>query len=137
MSAERLELLTRAFEKEVADKALPGVNIMVARKGRVVYSRAVGAPSMVIDNTMIKLVARAHRWQQLLLQGVYASIEELAQAEAINPSYVSRVMRLSCLAPSITEAIMEGQHPAHLTAKELLAPFPLAWAAQREHFKLG
>ncbi|MFM7847130.1 MAG: hypothetical protein ACKO8N_00930 [Rubrivivax sp.] len=100
-------------------------------------SRAVGAPSMVIDNTMIKLVARAHRWQQLLLQGVYASIEELAQAEAINPSYVSRVMRLSCLAPSITEVIMEGQHPAHLTAKELLAPFPLAWAAQREHFKLG
>lgn len=100
-------------------------------------SRAVGAPSMVIDNTMIKLIARAHRWQQLLLQGVYASIEELAQAEAINPSYVSRVMRLSCLAPSITEAIMEGQHPAHLTAKELLAPFPLAWAAQQEHFKLG
>jgi CubicO group peptidase (beta-lactamase class C family) len=42
MSAERLELLTRAFEKEVADKALPGVNIMVARKGRVVYSRAFG-----------------------------------------------------------------------------------------------
>lgn len=100
-------------------------------------SRAVGAPSMVIDNTMIKLIARAHRWQQLLLQGVYASIEELSEAEAINPSYVSRVMRLSCLAPSITEAIMEGQHPAHLTAKELLAPFPLAWAAQQEHFKLG
>lgn len=100
-------------------------------------SRAVGAPSMVIDNTMIKLIARAHRWQQLLLQGVYASIEELAEAEAINPSYVSRVMRLSCLAPSITEAIMEGQHPAHLTAKELLAPFPLAWAAQQAHFKLG
>ena len=42
MSAERLELLTRAFEKEVADKALPGVNIMIARKGRVVYSRAFG-----------------------------------------------------------------------------------------------
>jgi CubicO group peptidase (beta-lactamase class C family) len=42
MSAERLELLTRAFEKEVADKALPGVNIMVARKGRVVYAKAFG-----------------------------------------------------------------------------------------------
>jgi hypothetical protein len=46
-------------------------------------------------------------------------------------------LRLACLAPSITGAIMEGQHPAHLTAKELLAPFPLAWAAQQEHFKLG
>jgi hypothetical protein len=92
---------------------------------------------MTIDNTMIKLIARAHRWQQLLLQGVYASIEELAEAEAINPSYVSRVMRLACLAPEITEAILEGQHPAHLTAKELLAPFPLDWVGQRAHFKLG
>ncbi len=56
-------------------------------------SRAVGKPVMTIDNTMIKLIARAYRWQQLLLQGVYASIEELAEAEAINPSYVSQVMR--------------------------------------------
>jgi hypothetical protein len=41
------------------------------------------------------------------------------------------------VAPEITEAIPEGRHPAHLTAKELLAPFPLAGAAKREHFKLG
>ncbi len=54
-----------------------------------------------------------------------------------NPSYVSRVMRLACLAPDITEAILEGQDPAHLTAKELLAPLPLDWFGQRAHFKLG
>ena len=112
------------------------------RGGRAVIvlpdgTRAAGAPAMTIDNTMIKLIARAHRWQQLLLQGVYTSIEEMATAEAINPSYVSRVMRLACLAPDITEAILEGKHPAHLTAKELLAPFPLEWAGQHRHFKLG
>jgi hypothetical protein len=43
-------------------------------------------------------------------------------------------MRLACLAPEITEAILEGDHPAHLTAKELLAPFPLDWVAQQAHF---
>lgn len=112
------------------------------RGGRAVIvlpdgTRAVGAPAMTIDNTMIKLVARAHRWQQQLLQGVYTSIEEMAVAEAINPSYVSRVMRLACLAPEITEAIIEGKHPAHLTAKELLAPFPMEWAGQNRHFKLS
>ena len=69
------------------------------------------------------------------MQGVSISIEEMAAAEEINPSYVSRVMRLACLAPEITKTILEGKHPAHLTAKELLAPFPLAWTAQREHFK--
>ena len=45
-------------------------------------SRAVGKPAMTIDNTMIKLIARAHRWQQLLLQGVYASIEAVAAGPA-------------------------------------------------------
>ena len=63
----------------------------------------------------------------------YALRDALPIAEAVNPSYLSRVMRLS----GITETIIEGQHPAHPTAKELLPPFPLAWAAQREHFKLG
>jgi CubicO group peptidase (beta-lactamase class C family) len=42
MSSARLELLTRAFRKEVEDKQLPGVAIMVARKGQVVYSNAFG-----------------------------------------------------------------------------------------------
>ena len=42
MSAERLDRLTTAFSKEIADKALPGVTIMVARKGKVVYANAFG-----------------------------------------------------------------------------------------------
>jgi CubicO group peptidase (beta-lactamase class C family) len=42
MSAARLETLTKAFEQEIAKKALPGVSIMVARKGKLVYSRAFG-----------------------------------------------------------------------------------------------
>ena len=42
MSGERLELLTAAFSKEIADKALPGATIIVARKGKVVYARAFG-----------------------------------------------------------------------------------------------
>jgi CubicO group peptidase (beta-lactamase class C family) len=42
MSSARLELLTRAFEKEIANKQLPGAVIMVARRGQVVYARAFG-----------------------------------------------------------------------------------------------
>ena len=42
MSGERLELMTNAFSKEIADKALPGATIMVARKGKVVYAKAFG-----------------------------------------------------------------------------------------------
>ena len=42
MSAQRLELLTAAFNKEITDKALPGAVIMVARKGQLVYAKAFG-----------------------------------------------------------------------------------------------
>src|SRR5688572_15508849 len=42
VSPQRLEMLTAAFNKEITDKALPGVNVMVARKGRIVYAKAFG-----------------------------------------------------------------------------------------------
>lgn len=42
MSGSRLERLTPIFTKEVESKQLPGVSIMVARKGRVVYVKSFG-----------------------------------------------------------------------------------------------
>ena len=80
---------------------------------------------------MIKVIARAFRWRKLIKTGVYASIEEVARAEKINPSYVGRVLRLTLLAPEIVEAILEGRQPVGMTMAGLLTPFPLAWAEQR------
>ena len=42
MSSERLGKLTAALNQEVTDKKLPGAVVMVARKGRLVYSQAFG-----------------------------------------------------------------------------------------------
>jgi len=39
---------------------------------------------------MAKALARAFRWRKLLETGTYGMIEELAAAEKINSSYVSR-----------------------------------------------
>ena len=43
MSTERLGKLTAMLQKEVADKKLPGAVVMVARKGKLVYSQAFGS----------------------------------------------------------------------------------------------
>ncbi|WP_088279677.1 serine hydrolase [Ideonella sp. A 288] len=43
MSTERLGRLTAVMQKEVADKKLPGAVVMVARKGKLVYSQAFGS----------------------------------------------------------------------------------------------
>ena len=94
-------------------------------------------PLATLDNTMIKALARAFRWQKLLENGSYGCLEDLARAEKINASFVSRVVRLALLAPDIVEAILAGRQPASLTLKDLMAPFPVDWAGQRVRFGVG
>jgi len=95
------------------------------------------APMATIDNTMIKAVARAFRWQKLLENGTYGCLDEIAKAEKIGPSFVSRVIRLALLVPDIVEAILAGKQPASLTLKDLMLPFPVEWSGQRAQFGIG
>lgn len=110
-----------------------GKTVMVLPDG----SRAVARREATVDNTMVKVLARGFRWQRLLYDGTYATIEDMAAAEKINPSYISRLMRLAYLSPTIVEAILDGRHPAHLTMKDLMEPFPLDWKEQERHFKIA
>jgi hypothetical protein len=83
-----------------------------------------------VDSTLVKAIARAFRWQRMLETGRYATIKEIARAEKINPSYVSRVLRLTLLAPATVEAILDGQAIKAPTLAEAMAPFPIAWLKQ-------
>ena len=92
---------------------------------------ALAPPRPRIDGTLVKALARAHRWNRLLESGRYGSAAELAAAEKINPSYVSRVLRLTLLAPDIVEAIVEGRQANGMEAALLLQPFSTIWGEQR------
>jgi hypothetical protein len=92
---------------------------------------AWSAPKPRVDNTMVKAIARAFRWRRLLERGDYASINELAAAEKISPTYVGRVLRLTLLAPEIVEAVLAGKQAAGLTVAELMEPCSVVWAEQR------
>jgi hypothetical protein len=84
-----------------------------------------------IDNTLVKALARAFRWQKLIENGTYANIAELARAEQINDSYVSRLLRLTLLAPEIVETILDGGQPPALQIEALLKPMPVEWEKQK------
>ena len=56
------------------------------------------------------------------------------EAKGVNATYVSRVLRLTLLAPEIVEAILDGRQPAGLRLDDLLDAFPLEWERQREHW---
>jgi hypothetical protein len=75
-------------------------------------------------------VARAHRWRQLLEEGRYTSIRELALALGVDNSYVARLLRLTLLAPDIIEAIWEGTEPDGLSLEKLYRA-PVEWEEQR------
>ena len=57
----------------------------------------------------------------------------LAKRQGVGPSYFTRLVRLSYLAPDIIEAILDGRQPPDLTADKLLAHsrLPLTWREQR------
>lgn len=85
-----------------------------------------------VDNVMIKALARAFRWRRLLEAGTYATIDELAAAERINPSYVSRLLRLTLLSPDMVGAILDGRQSPKMTLATLMEPFPVQWELQRK-----
>ncbi len=106
------------------------------RGGRKLVVTPDGVPSWAeprtrIDNTMVKALARAFRWRKLLETGVYVTVEEIATAEKINTSYVSRILRLTLLAPEIIEMILDGRHPTELTMAALMKPLPVEWQEQK------
>jgi hypothetical protein len=84
-----------------------------------------------VDNAMVKAIARAFRWREMLEQGEYAAVVEIADAERINESYVCRVLRLTLLAPEIVEAIVDGRQSPSITLARLMHRLPVSWNEQR------
>lgn len=86
------------------------------------------------DSALVKALARAFRWKRMLESGEYATIAELAEREGIAPSYMTRVLRLTLLAPDIVEAILDGRQGPEVTLGRLLKGFPVEWEAQQPSF---
>jgi len=108
---------------------------IVKRGGRKEVQLPPGAPvQRKTDNTLIKALARAFRWKRMLESGGFTTIAELAEREGIAPSYMTRVLRLTLLAPDIVEPILDGKQGPEVTLGQLLNGFPVAWEVQAEHF---
>jgi hypothetical protein len=84
----------------------------------------------LVDRALVRALARAFRWQRLLDDGVYGTLNDLARAERISQSHVSRILRLTMLAPGIVEAILDGRQPPALKLDDPLEGFPAEWHRQ-------
>ena len=90
-----------------AKRKIPGQNwefdgkVIIAPDGGDAWAPAKPRP----DETLIRALARAHRWKRMLEDGRYRS----AEADGVTRSFVNRLLRLTLLAPDIQEAILEGR----------------------------
>jgi site-specific DNA recombinase len=82
---------------------------------------------------VIKLLLGARQFNGTLAHSDGVPFAALAKQEGVSRSYFTRVVRLSYLAPDITQAILDGRQPHGLTAEKLLekSRLPLAWHDQR------
>jgi hypothetical protein len=100
-----------------------GQKVIIAPNGGDAWAPTKARP----DETLIRALARAHRWNRMLEAGRYRSAQEIADAEKIGRSFVSRLLRLTLLAPDIQEAILEGRQAKGLQLEELTKAMPAEW----------
>ena len=90
-------------------------------------------PNPTPDPSLIRLLLRAFAIQDRLAQHPDLTLQQIACADGVSASYVTRLLRLGCLAPDIVAAIIDGRQPPELTANRLMRDtrLPLTWPAQR------
>jgi len=101
-----------------------GVMKLIVRNARNEFA---GTP----DPALVKAVARAHVWAEMLKSGKVNSVRNIADREFLTESYVTRVLRLAFLAPAVVEEILDG-HSVRSLAEwlrmgEVISPI---WAEQ-------
>ncbi|WP_413876514.1 hypothetical protein [Albidovulum sp.] len=105
---------------------------LVKRGGRKEMQLPEGASTQRRpDDALVKALARAFRWKRMLDSGNFATIAELAEREGITLSYLTRILRLTLLAPDLVAAILDGRQGPGVTLARLMEPFPAPWTEQR------
>jgi len=105
------------------------------RGGRKEIITPDGLPSVTPDRTvyqkpLVVALARAHRWQKLLDEGQVMSISELAKRLEVDRAYVSRLLHLTLLSPTIINSILDGKEPSGLSLVRVYKIIYLLWKRQ-------
>ena len=132
---ERLAIATaEAGRCDAHDKLiLLEVATSFARRGvetKLVVSNTIDASKQTPDPALLKAVARGHFWFEELVSGRATSIAELGRSEGVTDRYVSQLIDLAFLTPSMVDRIVEGRQPLHVTKSGMAGMVPLLWPAE-------
>jgi hypothetical protein len=115
----------RTIKLPVTLKLTAGGKSIVTLDGR-------GPEESRLDRALLRAVARANHWRDLLEAGAARSAYDLARREGCRVSYVQRHLPLAFLAPDIVEAILAGRQPRSWILADLIADDAcLSWIGYR------
>lgn len=128
----------KSRKSNTADRAFLTLDVPIAvrrcgYRARLLVQAADATNRPRRDERLINLIATALSWRERLTTGIAANVGEIAQAEGVTISHVTRMIYRSCLAPDIVRAILAGTQPPALTSEFLKhrLPLPLDWEEQR------
>lgn len=86
------------------------------------------------ESPLVRAIGLALYWQQLLDEGRFKSMTDIARAENIDPARMSRISQLAYLAPNIIERLLSAEQQS-LTLESLIQKgIPREWSSQIETF---
>ncbi len=104
---------------------------IVKRGGRKEMQLPEGATApRTPNNTLVKASARAFRWKRILENADFATVADLAAQKGIAVFCLTRVLRLTQLAPDLVEAILDARHSPVLMPQSLRVQIPDEWSRQ-------
>jgi AraC-like DNA-binding protein len=135
-----LQLLPAAADGPLLMLSVPARLRRTGMETKLLVQGPSGAePTRRQNRSLVRLIAQARQLHDMVMASNGKPIRELAAEAGLSPSYVTRVFRLSFLAPDLTKAILEGRQPREFSAIKLMRAGRLksAWADQRRQLSFG
>ena len=140
-----IDLLSKAsFDSAIqGGRSEPDANDILTLKVPARLQRVGREMKLLVENSddqakadpgLLRVIARAHDFQDRVMQNNNMTLHAIASQEHVTPGYVSRLLRLPSLAPDIITAIVNG-NPPQFTAKKLMRralELPVDWTEQRK-----
>lgn len=127
------EIQSEADDQEELVLHCPVVKVRRGHALRLVLPPSMPAvPPRRRDEKLVRLVAEAHAARKLVMENPGRAMASIAEDHGRCRTRLAKLVGLSCLAPDIVTAIVEGRQPAKLTATILTGTdLPLCWREQR------
>ena len=123
-------------------KVIVSVPVRFYRRNGRQMILAEGEASNSIEQTnpptstaLVTNLAKAWQWQDQLESGEFGSVDEIAKANKVDRTHISRILQLTSLSPRIVEQILAGNEPKGLSLRQLRKGIPAIWQEQNGLFR--